>query len=108
MSDKKSERIRFRDFLRQHGKLSLTENETRMGREEFMVGLGMFAFFYAILTAPDFIPQSYVSPYASKILLIGFVFAIWTALRWERIWAEGQLRIDLKITQILKCSEEIV
>jgi len=48
-----------------------------------MIGLGMFAFLYALLTAPDFIPQSYVSPYASKILFIGFLYALGTGLRFE-------------------------
>ncbi len=75
--------MRFRDFLRQWGKLSFTEGEKRIGVEGFMVGLGMFAFFYALLTAPDFIPQSYISPYASKILFIGFVYAVGAGLRWE-------------------------
>jgi len=39
--------------------------------------------------APDFIPQSYVSPYASKILFIGFVYALVTSLGWEYLeWRE--------------------
>ncbi len=54
-----------------------------------MVGLGMFAFLYALIMAPDFIPQSYVSPYASKILFIGFVYALVTSLGWEYLeWRE--------------------
>jgi hypothetical protein len=54
-----------------------------MGYEGFMVGLGMFAFLYALLTAPDFFGATYVSPHASIVLGIGFVLAIWTAIRWE-------------------------
>jgi hypothetical protein len=54
-----------------------------MAVEGFMVGLGLFAFLYALITAPDFIPQTYVSPYASKILFIGFLYALVTSLRWE-------------------------
>ena len=75
--------MRFRDFLRQWNKLTFTEHEKRSLVEGFMVGLGMFAFLYALITAPDFLPQSYISPYASKILFIGFVYAIGTALRWQ-------------------------
>ena len=81
--DKKSNTMRFRDYARQWSKLSHTEREKEKAGEGFMIGLGMFAFLYAIITAPDFIPQSYVSPHASKILLIGFVYAIGTALRFE-------------------------
>jgi hypothetical protein len=57
--------------------------EKNNGVEGFLIGLGMLEFSYALLTAPDFIPQSYVSPYASKILFIGFVKAIGTGLRFE-------------------------
>ncbi len=74
---------RFRDFLNQYGRLSPTDLEKRMAYEGFMASLGMFAFLYALLTAPDFIFQSYLSPHATILLGIGAVVAIWTAARWQ-------------------------
>ena len=89
--------MRFRDFLKQYRKISLTEHEKRVGAEGFMASLGMFAFLYALLMAPDFFVESYVSPHASIILVIGFVFAIWTGVRWEYLeWrkrAAGEDRV---------------
>jgi len=51
--------------------------------EGFMVGLGMFGFLYALITAPDDPISSYVLPHASPILLFGFVYALGIALRFQ-------------------------
>ena len=67
----------------QYSRISFTEYEKHSLIEGFGLSLGMFAFLYAFLTAPDLIPQSYVSPYASKILDIGFVYSILSAVRWQ-------------------------
>jgi hypothetical protein len=75
--------MRFRDFLKQWKKISHTEQEQKQLFEGFMVGLGMFAFLYAYLTAPDFPTASYVSPHASLLLDFGFVFAFLMAFRFE-------------------------
>ncbi len=81
--DTKSNPMRFRDFLRQWDKLTFTEYEKHSLIEGFGLSLGMFAILYAFLTAPDFFIASYVSPHASKILVIGSVFCFLSALRWQ-------------------------
>ena len=75
--------MRFRDFLKQWNKTSHTEQEQKQLFEGFMVGLGMFAFLYALLMAPDFVFQGYISPHATVVLIVGAVIATWTAVRWQ-------------------------
>jgi hypothetical protein len=90
--------MRFRDFLRQYGKISFTEHEKRSVVEGFGLSLGMFAFLYALLTAPDFFTASYVSPHAIIILGVGFVYSILSAVRWQYFeWRKSLIgdRIEL-------------
>jgi len=81
--DGKDKKRTFREFVENFRKISFTDQEKHMAYEGFMVGLGMYSFLYAWLTAPDFPTAPYLYPHGSMLLAIGFVLAIWTALNWQ-------------------------
>jgi hypothetical protein len=75
--------MRFRDFINQYGKASHRKKEQKKLVEGFLIGLAMFGFLYALLTAPDSFLQSYVPPHASQILFLGFLYSLGVGLRFE-------------------------